>query len=409
MTKQTDIKITEVALRDGSHAISHQYTVDQVKSTAKALNEARVPYIEVAHGDGLGGSSLQYGFSKTDEFKLIEAAVSVADFSKIAVLLLPGIGTIEDLKEAAALGAKMARVATHVTEADVSEQHIQTAKELGMETVGFLMMSHMVSVEKLVEQAKLMESYGADTVYVVDSAGALLPHEVKERIKALRQALSIDIGFHGHNNLSLAMGNTLAAIEEGATRIDGSIRCLGADTVYVVDSAGALLPHEVKERIKALRQALSIDIGFHGHNNLSLAMGNTLAAIEEGATRIDGSIRCLGAGAGNTQTEVLIGVLDKMGIETGVDLYKIMDVAEDIVAPILQQPQEINRDSLTLGYAGVYSSFLLHANRAAEKFLVESRDILVELGKREIIGGQEDMIIDVAAELAETRKASVQS
>ncbi|UJL45596.1 4-hydroxy-2-oxovalerate aldolase [Virgibacillus sp. NKC19-16] len=333
MSNQTGIKITEVALRDGSHAVSHQYTVDQVTKTVGALNEARVPYIEVSHGDGLGGSSLQYGLSKTDEMKLIEAAVSAADFSKIAVLLLPGIGIIEDLKEAAKLGAKMARVATHVTEADISKQHIETAKELGMETVGFLMMSHMVSSEKLVEQAKLMESYGADTVYVVDSAGALLPHEVKERIRALRQALTVEIGFHGHNNLSLAMGNTLAAMEEGATRLDGSIRCLGA-------------------------------------------------------------------GAGNTQTEVLVTVLEKIGIPTGIDLYKIMDVAEDIVAPILPKPQEIGRDSLTMGYAGVYSSFLLHANRAAEKFSVDSRDILVELGERKIVGGQEDMIIDVAAELA---------
>ncbi|AXI08120.1 4-hydroxy-2-oxovalerate aldolase [Oceanobacillus zhaokaii] len=337
MTNQSEIKITEVALRDGSHAISHQYTVDQVTATAKALNEAHVPYIEVSHGDGLGGSSLQYGLSKTNELELIEAAVSVADFSKIAVLLLPGIGTIEDLKEAANLGAKMARVATHVTEADVSKQHIQTARDLGMETVGFLMMSHMAPTDKLLEQAKLMESYGADTVYVVDSAGALLPNQVKERIKALKQALNINIGFHGHNNLSLAMGNTLAAIEEGATRIDGSIRCLGA-------------------------------------------------------------------GAGNTQTEVLVAVLEKMGIQTGIDLYKIMDIAEDIVAPYLPKPQEINRDSLTLGYAGVYSSFLLHANRAAEKFSVESRDILVELGKREIVGGQEDMIVDVAAELSKAAR-----
>ncbi|WP_156288913.1 4-hydroxy-2-oxovalerate aldolase [Oceanobacillus salinisoli] len=336
MSNQKEIKITEVALRDGSHAISHQYTVEQVTAITKALNEARVPYIEVTHGDGLGGSSLQYGLSLTDELKLIESAVSVADFSKIAVLLLPGIGTIEDLKEAASIGAKMARVATHVTEADVSKQHIETAKELGMETVGFLMMSHMAPVEKLVEQAKLMENYGADTVYVVDSAGALLPHQVTERIKALRQELSIHIGFHGHNNLSLAMANTLAAIEEGANRIDGSIRCLGA-------------------------------------------------------------------GAGNTQTEVLVAVLDKMGIQTGVDLYKIMDIAEDIVAPILPKPQEITKDSLTLGYAGVYSSFLLHSNRAAEKFGVDSRDILVELGRREIVGGQEDMIIDVAAELAKAK------
>lgn len=340
MSKQNEIKITEVALRDGSHAINHQYTVEQVTAIASALNEARVPYIEVTHGDGLGGSSLQYGLSKTDELKLIEAAVSEADFSKIAVLLLPGVGVIEDLKEAAKIGAKMARIATHVTEADISKQHIQTAKELGMETVGFLMMSHMAPPEKLVEQAKLMESYGADTVYVVDSAGALLPHQVTERIKALRQELTINVGFHGHNNLSLAMGNTLAAIEAGATRIDGSIRCLGA-------------------------------------------------------------------GAGNTQTEVLVAVLEKMGIQTGIDLFKMMDISEDIVAPILQKPQEVNRDSLTLGYAGVYSSFLLHANRAAQKFSVDSRDILVELGKREIVGGQEDMIVDVAAELSKAEKVSV--
>lgn len=334
MTKK--VQITEVALRDGSHAVSHQFTEEQVTSIVKALNKARVPYIEVTHGDGLGGSSLQYGFSRVTELKLVEAAVSVSDFSHISVLLLPGIGTIDDLKEAEKLGAKMARIATHVTEADVSKQHIETAKSLGMETVGFLMMSHMAPVEKLVEQAKLMESYGADTVYVVDSAGALLPNDVKERIRALKQALNCHIGFHAHNNLSLAMGNTLAAIEEGATRIDGSIRCLGA-------------------------------------------------------------------GAGNTQTEVLVAVLDRMGIKTGIDLYKIMDIAKDLVAPILPKPQEITKDSLVLGYAGVYSSFLLHAERAATKFGVDSRDILIELGRREVVGGQEDMIIDVAAELAKEK------
>ncbi|API92022.1 4-hydroxy-2-oxovalerate aldolase [Virgibacillus pantothenticus] len=337
MFRKVDVHITEVALRDGSHAISHQYTVNQVKTIASSLNEARVPYIEVSHGDGLGGSSLQYGLSRTDELKLIEAAVSVTDFSKITVLLLPGIGTITDLKIATNLGIKMARVATHVTEADVSKQHIETAKDLGLETAGFLMMSHMAPVDKLIEQARLMESYGADMVYVVDSAGALLPHQVRERIKALRQSLNIEIGFHGHNNLSLAMGNTLAAIDEGATRIDGSVRCLGA-------------------------------------------------------------------GAGNTQTEVLIAVLDRLGISTGVDLYKMMDTAEEKIAPILSKPQEINRDSLTLGYAGVYSSFLLHASRAASKFSVDSRDILIELGKRGIVGGQEDMIIDVAAELSKTKE-----
>jgi 4-hydroxy-2-oxovalerate aldolase len=333
MTKERQIYLTEVALRDGSHAIAHQYTVDQVLNVAKALNDANVPYIEVTHGDGLAGSSLQYGLSRTNEFELIEAAVSVCDQAKVAVLLLPGIGTIEELKKAAHLGVKMARIATHVTEADVSVQHIAMSKELGLETVGFLMMAHMAPVEKLVEQAKLMEKYGADTIYVVDSAGALLPHEVKERIRALKQNLGVNIGFHGHNNLSLAMANTLVAIEEGATRIDGSVRCLGA-------------------------------------------------------------------GAGNTQTEVLVAVLDRLGIQTGVDLYKMMDLAEDIVAPILKVPQEITRDSLVLGYAGVYSSFQLHAQRAAKKFNVDSRDILIELGKRKVVGGQEDMIVDVADEIA---------
>lgn len=335
MTKR-DVYVTEVALRDGSHAIRHQFTVEQVSNIVKALDEANVPYIEVAHGDGLGGSSLQYGFSLTDEMKLIEAAVSSAKNAKIAVLLLPGIGTMKDLKEAVKLGVKMARVATHVTEADVAQQHISLSKELGLETVGFLMMSHMVPVEKLVEQAKLMESYGADTVYVVDSAGAMLPNEVREKIRAMKESLSVNVGFHAHNNLSLAMANTLVAIEEGVTRIDGSIRCLGA-------------------------------------------------------------------GAGNTQTEVLVAVLDKLKVETGIDVYKTMDIAEELIAPILEKPQEITKDSLVLGYAGVYSSFLLHAQKAAERFGVDSRTILVELGKRKVVGGQEDMIIDVAAELSKKK------
>ncbi|WP_342048061.1 4-hydroxy-2-oxovalerate aldolase [Bacillus sp. OTU530] len=338
MGKERQIYLTEVALRDGSHAIAHQFTVDQVVQIAKTLNDAGVPYIEVAHGDGLGGSSLQYGLSRTDEFELIEAAVSVCNQTRVAVLLLPGIGTKKELKQAASLGVKMARIATHVTEADVSAQHIALSKELGLETVGFLMMSHMASVDKLVEQAKLMESYGADIVYMVDSAGAMHPQQVKERIRALRQHVGSEIGYHAHNNLSLAMANTLAAIEEGATRIDGSIRCLGA-------------------------------------------------------------------GAGNTQTEVLVAVLEKLGIPTGVDLYKMMDLAEDIVSPLLRVPQEITKDNLTLGYAGVYSSFLLHAQRAAKKFNVDARDILIELGNRKVVGGQEDMIVDVAAEISKRKSA----
>lgn len=330
------ITITEVALRDGSHAIHHQFTVEQVLSVAKALDEANVPYMEVSHGDGLAGSSLQYGLSRTNEMELIEAAVSVCTKSRVGVLLLPGIGTIKDLNEAAKLGVGMARIATHVTEADISAQHIARSKELGLVTVGFLMMSHMAPVETLVEQAKLMESYGADTVYVVDSAGAMLPHQVAEKIRALKQSLSANIGFHGHNNLSLAMANTLAAIQEGAAWIDGSVRCLGA-------------------------------------------------------------------GAGNTQTEVLIAVLERMGIETGIDVYKMMDLAEERVAPILQKPQEITKGSLVLGFAGVYSSFLLHAQRAAAKFGLDSRDILIELGKRKAVGGQEDLIMNVAAELSSGR------
>ncbi|ACO27787.1 4-hydroxy-2-oxovalerate aldolase [Bacillus cereus] len=330
------VRITEVCLRDGSHVMKHQFTEEQVRFVTRALDEAGMHYIEVSHGDGLGGSTLQYGKSLVNEMKLIEAAVDECKQAQIAVLLIPGIGTIHELKQAANIGAKLVRVATHVTEADVSAQHIQFARELGMEVCGFLMMAHSASVEKLVEQGKLMESYGAEAVYVTDSAGALLPHEVRERIRALRQSLNIEIGFHGHNNLSVAVANTITAIEEGATRIDGSVRCLGA-------------------------------------------------------------------GAGNAQTEVLLAVLDRMGYKLDIDLYKMMDVAEEVVAPLLPVPQEIQKGSLVMGYAGVYSSFLLHAERAAQRFNVDARDILIELGKRKVVGGQEDMILDVAAELAKIK------
>ncbi|MBX9967890.1 4-hydroxy-2-oxovalerate aldolase [Priestia aryabhattai] len=330
------IKITEVSLRDGSHVVKHQFTEAQVRSVAKALDDAGMHYIEVSHGDGLGGSTLQYGKSLVDEMKLIEAAVEEAKQATVAVLLIPGIGTVHELKQANSLGAGLVRVATHVTEADVSAQHIEYARKLGMETFGFLMMAHSAPVEKLVEQAKLMESYGAQGVYITDSAGALLPHEVRERVRALRQSLQVEVGFHAHNNLSLAVANTLAAIEEGATRIDGSVRCLGA-------------------------------------------------------------------GAGNTQTEALIAVLNRLGIDVGIDLYKIMDLAEEVVGPILPGSQEIRKGSLAMGYAGVYSSFLLHAERAAKRFNLDSRDVLLELGKRKAVGGQEDMILDVAAELAQRK------
>ncbi|MEE3895455.1 4-hydroxy-2-oxovalerate aldolase [Priestia megaterium] len=330
------IKITEVSLRDGSHVVKHQFTEAQVKSVTRALDDAGMHYIEVSHGDGLGGSTLQYGKSLVDEMKLIEAAVEEAKQATVAVLLIPGIGTVHELKQANSLGAGLVRVATHVTEADVSAQHIEYARKLGMETFGFLMMAHSAPVEKLVEQAKLMESYGAQGVYITDSAGTLLPHEVRERVRALRDSLQVEVGFHAHNNLSLAVANTLAAIEEGATRIDGSVRCLGA-------------------------------------------------------------------GAGNTQTEALIAVLNRLGIDVGIDLYKIMDLAEEVVGPILPGSQEIRKGSLAMGYAGVYSSFLLHAERAAKRFNLDSRDILLELGKRKAVGGQEDMILDVAAELAQRK------
>ncbi|MGH7905954.1 MAG: 4-hydroxy-2-oxovalerate aldolase [Candidatus Binataceae bacterium] len=340
------IWITDTTLRDGDHAMSHKYAVEQVRTIAKALDDAGVPVIEVSHGDGLAGSSMQYGFSLEQEDKYLRAAAEVIQRGRMAILLLPGIGTRKELEEAAKIGAKVARVATHCTEADISEQHIKMAKDLGMDVHSFLMMSHMTPPEKLAGQAKLMESYGADCIYVVDSAGAQLVDQARERVRALRQALDP-----------------------------------------------------------------KTEVGFHAHNNLGLAVGNSLVAIEEGAVRIDGSTCGLGAGAGNTQTEALVAVLERMGIETGIDMFKLMDVAEEVVFPVMRQRHvpRIDRGSLTIGYAGVYSTFLLFAERAARKFGVESRDILVELGKRKMVGGQEDMIIDVAVELAGKKPASTRA
>lgn len=331
------LNVLDVTLRDGSHSVRHSFTVEQVRAAAKGLNASGVPYFEVSHGDGLGGSSLQYGLSKTDELKLIEAAVSECTTSQVSVLFLPGIGTKEDLQSAASLGVKMARIATHVTEADIGAQHIELARSLGLKTVGFLMMSHMAPVEKIVEQAKLFESYGAEIVYVTDSAGAMLPKDVTERISALRQALQCEIGFHAHNNLSMALANTIAAIKAGATYVDGSMRALGA-------------------------------------------------------------------GAGNTQTEVMAAVLERLGYETGIDLYNLIDTANDVIAPLMQQPQEITGSSLILGYAGVYSSFLLHAQNAAEQFGIDERDILMKVGEMKAVGGQEDLIYEVAQNLASKRE-----
>ncbi len=340
MSDKVKIHILDSTLRDGSHALAHQYTAEQVTNVVKGLDDAGVEIIEVSHGDGLGGSTVTYGFSKQSEMELLKAASSAIKRAKLAVLLLPGIGTKDDLKMAVDFGAKVAQIATHVTEADISEQHVGLAKKMGMEVISMLMMSHMGSPEKIAEQGKLAESYGSDVVLVTDSAGALMPHTAKERIAALRAAVKIDIGFHGHNNLSLAVANSLAAIEEGARWLDAC-------------TCG------------------------------------------------------LGAGSGNTPTEVVAAVLDKLGYETGIDLWKIMDVAEDIVRPIMLKPVRIGKVSLTMGYAGIHSSFLLHADRAAEKFGVDARDILVELGKLKLVGGQEDQIVEVAMALAEKKKQSL--
>ena len=328
-----DYRLIDSTLRDGSHAISHQYDEDDVIAIVRGLSAAGVQVIEIAHGDGLGGSSFNYGFSKVDEKDLIARACQEVGDSIIACLLLPGVGLADDLKDVKELGVGMARIATHCTEADISEQHIQMAKRLDMEAIGFLMMAHMNSPEGLVEQALLMQSYGADAIYIADSAGAMTTEDVQQRVSALVKALDIPLGVHAHNNLAMAVSNSIAAYEEGAANLDGT-------------SAG------------------------------------------------------LGAGAGNCPTEILAAVSNKYGIETGVDALKLMDVAEEVVRPIMPRQQVIDRAGLILGYAGVYGSFLLHAQKAAERYDVPQAEILMELGRRQVVGGQEDMIIDVALELA---------
>jgi 4-hydroxy 2-oxovalerate aldolase len=325
-------RLTDSTLRDGSHAISHQFTEGQVREIVASLDTAGVPVIEVSHGDGVGGSSFTYGFSRTSDISLVRAAVEAATSARIAVLMLPGIGTMDDLRAASDCGAAIARIATHCTEADIAQQHIALATELGMEPVGFLMMSHMITPEELLGQAQLMESYGAAAVYVVDSAGAMTIDDVRRRVFLLKSELACQVGIHAHNNLSLAVANSLAALEEGVDQIDGC------------------------------------------------ATG-------------------LGAGAGNCPTEVLIAVCERSGIPTGVDPVAVMDAAQEVVRPLRPEQGVIDRDGLLLGYAGVYGSFLLHAKRAAERFGVDTKSIILELGERKVVGGQEDMIIDVAVEL----------
>lgn len=335
VTPRRTFRLTDSTLRDGSHALGHRYTANQVAAIAGALDRAGVPVIEVSHGDGLGGSSFNYGFSAQDERELLAAAAAAVTQAKLAVLLLPGIGVAEDLREAQALGASVARIATHCTESDIAIQHIQMARRLNMEAVGFLMMAHMIDPADLLDQARIMEAAGAECVYVVDSAGAMTVADARLRVRALRQGLRPET-----------------------------------------------------------------QVGIHAHNNLALAVANSMAALEEGVDQVDGCTRGLGAGAGNCPTEVLVAVCEREGWQSGVDLLAMMDAAEDVVAPIMPRPQTIDRSALSLGYAGVYSSFLLHAERAAERFGVDAREILFELGRRRAVGGQEDMIVDVALELA---------
>lgn len=329
------LTIVDCTLRDGSHAKAHRINAAETEAVCWALDAVAVPVVEVSHGDGLGGSSFNYGFSETEELELLATASRAMASARLAVLLLPGIGVKDDLRQARELGASVVRVATHCTEADISPSHIGLARELGYTTAGFLMMAHMAPPALLAEQARMMAEAGAEVVYVTDSAGALLPDEVRGRVTALRAALP----------------------------------------------AG-------------------VEVGFHGHQNLSLAIANSLAAVECGATWIDGSTCGLGAGAGNAPTEILAAVFERAGIETGIEPLALMDVAEEVVKPLLDRPQVVDRSALILGYAGVYSSFLLHAERAAERFGVSPQAILVEVGRRKAVGGQEDLIIDVAAELA---------
>ena len=338
---QRQVRLTDTTLRDGSHAMRHRFTVQQVRDIVRALDEANIEVIEVTHGDGLGGSSFNYGFSLVDTFELVEAAANEAKQAKIACLALPGLGTVQDLKRARDCGAQVIRIATHCTEADVSIEHFHAARELGMETVGFLMLAHRVSPDKLAEQATIMADAGCQCVYVVDSAGALLLEEAGERVTALVEAIG--------------------------------------------DRA---------------------QVGFHGHQNLSLGVANSVFAQRAGARQIDVAVCALGAGAGNTPTEVMAAVFERLGVDTGIDVPKILDVAEQVVAPVIERWPIMDHASIMQGYAGVYSSFLLHAQRAAERYGVPAPELLWEAGQRGLVGGQEDMLIDIALDHVAARSAA---